>query len=175
LALARVGEYAQAVRALAPNTLMAPSIETIVALYHLHPMAEVDLFPFVDDFHPKMNIVLDIETFIYVLTCFPRFSSSGPLGMVYELLHGCFVFNNSTSGFDILFELCGHIFCGHVPPLVSCLLVALRLLALEKQAIGIHPIAIGEVIYQLVARTLIIQFKDTFAKHFSHTSLGWQH
>jgi hypothetical protein len=38
---------------------------------------------------------------------------------------------------------------------------------LEEQAKGIQPIAIGEVIYQLIGHTLVIQFKDTFAKHFS--------
>jgi len=47
------------------------------------------------------------------------------------------------------------------------MLVALRLLALEKQLKNVRPITIGEVIYQLVIRTLAIQFKNTFAKHFS--------
>jgi len=46
----------------------------------------------------------------------------------------------------------GHIVCGHVPPSVSFLLIASWLLALEKQAIGIWPI----VINQLVAHTLVI-------------------
>jgi hypothetical protein len=43
-----------------------------------------------------------------------------------------------------------------VPPLISCLLVALQLLALEKQVGGIHPIVIGKVTYRLIARTLAI-------------------
>jgi hypothetical protein len=47
------------------------------------------------------------------------------------------------------------------------LLVASRLLALEKQAKGVQPITIGEAIYWLIARTLVIQLKDTFAEHFS--------
>jgi hypothetical protein len=38
---------------------------------------------------------------------------------------------------------------------------------LEKQVKGVQPITIGEVIYWLVARTLVIQLKDTFAEHFS--------
>ncbi len=53
----------------------------------------------------------------------------------------------------IIFEICGHIACGHVLPLVSHLLVAL---ALEKQARGVQPIVIGEVIYWLVTCTLAI-------------------
>jgi hypothetical protein len=40
-------------------------------------------------------------------------------------------------------------------------------LVLEKQVGGVQPIAIGEVIYQLVICTLAIQFNDTFVKHFS--------
>jgi hypothetical protein len=50
----------------------------------------------------------------------------------------------------------GHITHGHVLPSISFLLVALQLMALEKQAGGVKPIAIGEVIYQLLARTLAI-------------------
>jgi len=50
----------------------------------------------------------------------------------------------------------GHIVHGHVPPSISSLFVALQLMALEKQARGVKPIAIGEVIYRLVIRTLAI-------------------
>jgi hypothetical protein len=38
---------------------------------------------------------------------------------------------------------------------------------LEKQFEGICSIAIGEMIYRLIARTLIIQLKDTLVKHFN--------
>ncbi len=69
-------------------------------------------------------------------------------------------------------EICEHIIRGHVLPLVSCLLVALRLVALKKQVKGIRLIAIGEVIYQLVAYTLAIQFKNTFAEYFSPHEFG---
>jgi hypothetical protein len=40
-ALAHVREYAQAVCALTPNILAAPSIETIMTFHHLHPLAKV--------------------------------------------------------------------------------------------------------------------------------------
>jgi hypothetical protein len=49
-----------------------------------------------------------------------------------------------------------HIAHGHVPPSISSLLVALQLMDLEKQAGGVKPIAIGEVIYRLVVCTLTI-------------------
>jgi hypothetical protein len=62
-ALVHVGEYVRTMCALAPNTLIAPSTETIVAFRHLHPLVEVDLPPFVNNFHPKTNLVLDRKTF----------------------------------------------------------------------------------------------------------------
>jgi hypothetical protein len=68
-----------------PNILIAPSVETIAALCHLHPLAKVDLLPFIDDFHPKTNLVLDRETFIYALTSSPHLSFNNPSSMVYEL------------------------------------------------------------------------------------------
>jgi hypothetical protein len=155
-ALAHVGEYAQAMHALPPSTLVAPSIKTIATLRHFHPLADVDLPPFVDDFHPNTDLVLDRKAFIYALTHSPHLSFGNPLGMVYELLLDYFVLHDFASGFDFFFEIRGHIACGHVLPLISHLLVALRLLALEKQARGVQPIAIGKVIYQLVTRTLAI-------------------
>jgi len=79
---------------------MAPSAKTITTLRHFHPLAEVDLPPFVNNFHPKMDLVLDRKAFIYALTHSPCLSSSGPLGMVYELLRHCFVPDDFTSGFD---------------------------------------------------------------------------
>jgi hypothetical protein len=72
--------------ALAPNILVAPSIETIMPLCHLHPLDEIDFLPFVDDFRPKTNLVLDKEAFIYALTCSPCLSFSNPSSMVYALL-----------------------------------------------------------------------------------------
>jgi hypothetical protein len=52
--------------------------------------------------------------------------------MVYEFLWNYFFLDDYVSGFDLFFEICRHIVHGHVPPLVSCLIVALRLLGLEK-------------------------------------------
>jgi hypothetical protein len=66
--------------------------------------------------------------------------------MVYELLWNCFVPNDFTSGFDVFFEICGHIVYAHVPPYVLCLLVTLQLLVLEKQINGIQPIMIEKPI-----------------------------
>jgi hypothetical protein len=49
------------------------------------------------------------------------------------------------SGFDLFFEICGHIARGHVPPSISHLLSTSPLLTLEKQYGSICPIVISEV------------------------------
>jgi hypothetical protein len=72
--------------ALVPNILVAPLAKTITTLFHFHPLAEVDLPPFVEDFHPKMDLNLDRETFIYALTRSICFSFGSLSSMVYELL-----------------------------------------------------------------------------------------
>ncbi len=71
-----------------------------------------------------MDLVLDREAYNFVLMCSPCLSSNGPLSMVYELLQDCFILDDYTScGFDLFFEICGRIACGHVPPTISHLLV----------------------------------------------------
>jgi hypothetical protein len=83
---------------------------------------------------------LDREAFIFVLTHSPCLSSDGPLSMVYEFLQDCFVPDDFAScGFDLFFEICRHITCGHVPPTISPLFVASQLLVLEKQVGSIRP------------------------------------
>jgi hypothetical protein len=99
-ALAHVREYARLMHALAPNILATPSVETIAALRHLHPLAKVDLCLFINNCHPNMNLILDINVFIFALTHFPCFSFNGPSGMVYELLWDCFVLDDYANGFD---------------------------------------------------------------------------
>jgi hypothetical protein len=89
--------------ALAPNTFVAPLVETITTFHHFHPLDEVDLPRFVDDFHLKMNLVLDREALIFALTHSPHLSFNGPLGMVYELLQDCFVLDDYVNGFDLFF------------------------------------------------------------------------
>jgi len=84
--LVHVKEYARVVRVLAPNTFTTPLVETITAFCHLHPLVEVDLPPFVNDFHLEMDFVLNKHAFIFVLMRSPCFSSNNPSSMVYELL-----------------------------------------------------------------------------------------
>ncbi|KAL2635415.1 hypothetical protein R1flu_006894 [Riccia fluitans] len=92
--------------------------------------------------------------------------------MVFELLRDCFTPEDLASGFDLLFELCTHIAQGRVSPSMAYLLGASRLLALEKPSGGVRPIAVGEVLYRLVARTLGFQFREALADHFSPLQFG---
>lgn len=46
------------------------------------------------------------------------------------------------------------------------------LLALAKPYIGIRLITMGEVLYQLVNRTLCMQFRDSFCIHLSFHQFG---
>jgi putative Ca2+/H+ antiporter (TMEM165/GDT1 family) len=48
----------------------------------------------------------------------------------------------------------------------------IAIIGFGKQVKNVRPITIGEVIYQLIAHTLAIQFKDTFAEHFSPHQFG---
>jgi hypothetical protein len=85
-----------------------------------------------------------------------RLFSNGPSSMMYELLQNCFVPNDCASGFDLFFEVFGHIVQGHVPPSVSFLFFTYQLLTLEKQSRNIYPIMINDVTYCLVVHTLAI-------------------
>jgi len=69
------------IHALASSTPITPFDETMRVFRLLHLLVEVDLPPFVDDFHPKRKIILDQQTFISALARPPHFSSGGPLGM----------------------------------------------------------------------------------------------
>jgi hypothetical protein len=51
----------------------------------LHPLAEVDLPFFVDDFHFETKVILDREAFVFTLVHSPHLFYNGPSDMVYEL------------------------------------------------------------------------------------------
>jgi len=110
--------------------------------------------PFFYDFHLETEVTLNQKTFVYALVHSPCLSSGGLLGMVFELLRDCFVPNDSTSGFDLFFKVCGHIARSHVPPSISNFLFSFGFLVLEKQSWGICTITIGEVTYCLIACTM---------------------
>ncbi|KAL2653717.1 hypothetical protein R1flu_021845 [Riccia fluitans] len=92
--------------------------------------------------------------------------------MVFELLRDCFIPKDSTSGFDLLFQLCTHVAQGHLSLATARLLGASRLLAIEKDSCGVRPISVGEALYRLVARSLSLHFRATFSDHFEPWQFG---
>jgi len=131
-AFVHVGEYVRIIYALVSSTIVTPSDETTGFFCLLHPLAKVDFLPFVDDFHLKIKVILDQETFIFTLVRSPHLYSSGPLGMVYEFLQNYFFPNDFANGFDFFFEIRGHIVRGQVPPSDSHLFFSFQILMLEK-------------------------------------------
>ncbi len=99
--------YVRIMCTLAPSTFVAPLVETIADLRHFHPLAEVDLSFFVNDFHLEMDFVLNREAFISTLTCLPCCSFDDPLGMVYEFLWDYFVLDDFANGFNLFLKYVG--------------------------------------------------------------------
>ncbi len=85
-----------------------------------------------------MDFVLDKETFIYVLTCFPHLSFGSLEVWCLSFCKIVLYLMTLLVALIIFFEICEHIVCGHIPPLISCLLVASQLLVLEKQVGGVQ-------------------------------------
>jgi hypothetical protein len=101
----------------------------VLCLFHSH--VEVDFPPFVDDFHLEMEVILNQKAFIFALIHSPCLLVAIS-SMMYELLRNCFVLDDFVSGFDLFFEICGHIVRSHVLPLILCLFSTCRFLVLEK-------------------------------------------
>jgi hypothetical protein len=58
-AFGHVGEYIRTIHALTLNTPTVPSNETTKVFCLLHPLVEVDLLPFVNNFHPETKVTLN--------------------------------------------------------------------------------------------------------------------
>jgi hypothetical protein len=117
--LVHVGEYTWTRNAIVLSTLITPSNETTWILHLLHLFVEVDIPPFIDDFHLETKVIFYWEAFISAFVRSPCLSFGGPLDMVYELLWDYFIQHNFANGFDFFVKVCGHIAWGHIPPLIS--------------------------------------------------------
>ncbi len=78
--------------------------------------------------------------------------------MVYEHLSGCFILEDTSSRFSKLFQVV-IIACGNLLRLVALVLGAIRLLAMAKDTNGLHPIAMGEVFFQLISCSIVLQLQ----------------
>jgi hypothetical protein len=58
----------------------------------LHSLVDVDFIPFINDFHPKMEVILNLKKKIFALDCSTCLFSDGfSLGTVYKFLRNRFV------------------------------------------------------------------------------------
>jgi hypothetical protein len=64
--------------ALVPSILAIPFDNTTTTFHLLHPLTEVNLTSFIDDFHLEIKVTLDQEAFIFVLAHSPNLSFGGP-------------------------------------------------------------------------------------------------
>jgi hypothetical protein len=80
--------------------------------------------------------------------------ASGIFEMVFKHFRNYFHHKKITSGFPQLFQLCYHISQGHIPCQIAHILGVSPLLTMTKPSGGIHPLAIGEVLYQLTSHVL---------------------
>jgi hypothetical protein len=67
--------------------------------------------------------------------------------MIFEHLWDYFHFEDSTSGFPSLFQLCFHIAHDHIPPQIARVLKVVHFLTMTKPLSEIHPIAVEESLY----------------------------
>jgi hypothetical protein len=100
--------------------------------------------------------VLDRTLFTQALTTTPHLSLGGFFEMVYEHLLGCFIPEDPSLGFWELFQAIVVVSHGDIFKSMALMLRVNRLLAMAKDIGGLHPIAIGEVFFQLINHSIVL-------------------
>lgn len=99
----------------------------------------------------------------------PKGSASGPSGWNYE--HLKVLIERDTTA-ESLFSLCDLLAKGHIPDGAAKLLSASCLVALNKPNGDVRPIAIGECIRRLTAKTICAQKRESLATFFTPLQHG---
>ena len=175
--LAKEGEFRRAVQRLQLAHLAPPTAETVEALHALHPPAnaavEVVAAPPEEESEVPLPIELEREHFEAAIVDLPRGSAPGPSQLRYEhlrVVHAC-------GGGDLLFRVVRQLAVGTLPEEARPWFGAARLVALLKDRDGdtgapippplggVRPIACGEVLRKLVAKTICLQEAGRFRDH----------
>jgi hypothetical protein len=129
---------------------------------------------FLLDVQPNLNLEFTLDSFKSTFIWSSHLLVSGFSCIVFEHLQNLFDLEDSTNAFPQLFQVCSHVVMNHIPMPIVWVFGATKLLALAKSFEGIHLIVVGEVLYQLVNKTLFLQFCDTFFIHllFHHFSMA---
>ena len=163
----REGDISRAARLLTSSGLAPDSAETLQRLKAKHPQSSVPLSSPCDD--SAGPITLERESFLKALKSTPRGSAPGPSGLRFEHLKVC------SEVRDLCDCLCGivqKVAAGGPGPVVGRALASARLIALAKGGGDVRPIAVGEVLRRLVARSICIQERATMADIFSPVQYG---
>ena len=141
---------------------MIESSQTVKKLEEKHPKST---------FKPVYNCPSDIPDFaldenalMQQIRNAPRGSGSGPSGWRCEHLRP--LIHNANIK-DLLFFVCSSIAKGQLPSEASSLLSASRLIALH-----VRPIAVGEVLRRITAKTMCAKYRESFSQFFSPVQQG---
>jgi hypothetical protein len=95
--------------------------------------------------------------FVQALTIISHLFSSGLSRMVYEHLLRCFILEDPSLRFLKLFQDAATVAHGDIPRSVALVLGVSKLLAMEKNTYGLCPIVIGNVFFQLISHSIVLQ------------------
>ena len=166
LQLIKCGELSRAAKLLLSPGLAPVSAETVVKLSLKHP-ARVKSVPCPEVLPQSTS--LSESLFFSTLSKLPKSSGSGPSGWNFD--HFKALASRSTTARKF-FTVCNLIASGSIPQGIVELLSASRLVALSKPSGDVRPIAVGECIRRLTAKTLCLQKKESFSSFLSPLQHG---
>jgi hypothetical protein len=143
------GYLSRAARALtSPASLARNSADILAKLKDKHPLGRKG--PFASGASPRPGPRPTAEDIHQALASFATDTAAGLSGWSVPLLReAC----KRTQVVEFLLQLCKQIQNGSAPG--SQLLTASRLVALDKEDNGVRPIAVGDMIYRLVAKVIL--------------------
>ena len=163
------GNISRASRLLTSNGLAPDSPHTLELLKEKHPEASNSNLHNLWDTSTEPSITLQRNVFLKALKSSPRGSAPGPSGLRFEHLKICAEVHDLE---ECLFNIAQRIASGSPELPIGQALAAARLIALPKGENSVRPIAIGEVLRRLVARTICLQEKSLMAEILSPTQYG---
>ena len=151
----------RASRVLTSNGLAPSNEDTAQKLASKHPPRSSQ-FPLLPN-ESCESITLSRSLFCDAIRQAPRGSGTGPSGWRFE--HFKVLLENDETA-DGLFSACSAFAKGILPDAAVTLFSSSRLIALPKPNGDLRPIAIGESIRRLTAKTICFQEKDEFTDFF---------
>ncbi|CEM22781.1 unnamed protein product [Vitrella brassicaformis CCMP3155] len=163
--LVGLGELSRAASRLTSAPVAAANQQTLDQLRALHPdAAPIDRPAAPAEDAPRLETKRDF--LLAALKTAPRGAAAGPTCWRYEHLQVLLGEAHTNAEAVPVLKFVQRMLDGDLPPLVTRLLAAARLFALEKPGGGVRPIAIGDVLRRWVTRALCMQHKLEFEEEF---------